>query len=171
LDGRSLIFQLSTPQDRADLWLLPFEGDRKPAPFVATPFSERNARYSPDGRWVAFTSDVSGAFEVYVRPSHESGATWRVSNRGGQTAAWRGDGREIYYLAPDNMLMAAAVSSAAPFQTGSPAPLFKLAVSDSTDPQYDVFPDGQRFLVNQQISSKEEPINVLVHWAAALKKP
>ena len=170
-DGRSLIFQLSTPRDRADLWLLPLEGDRKPAPFLATTFSERNARFSPDGRWVAYTSDVSGAFEVYVRPFHESGGTWRVSNRGGQTPAWRGDGREIYYLAPDDMLMAAAVKGTAPFQTEAPAPLFKLAVSDAIDPQYDVFPDGKRFLVNQQISSKEEPTNVLVNWAAALKNP
>ncbi len=170
-DGRSLIFQLSTLQDRSDLWLLPLEGDRKAVPFVATPFAEQNARFSPDGRWVAYASDVSGAFEVYVRPFRESGATWRVSNRGGQTPAWRGDGREIYYLAPDGMLMAALVKGTAPFQTEAPAPLFKLAVFESTDPQYDAFPDGQRFLVNQQISSKEEPINVLVNWAAALKKP
>jgi Tol biopolymer transport system component len=170
-DGRSLIFQLSTLQNRSDLWLLPLEGDRKAAPFVATPFAEQNARFSPDGRWVAYTSDVSGAFEVYVRPFRESGGTWRVSNRGGQTPAWRGDGREIYYLAPDGMLMVAPVKGTAPFQTEAPAPLFKLAVFESTDPQFDVFPDGQRFLVNQQISSKEEPINVLVNWAAALKKP
>jgi len=123
---------------------------------------------------VAYTSDVSGASEVYVRPFRESGATWRVSNRGGQTPAWRGDSREIYYLAPDGVLMAARVTGAtgaAPFQTETPAPLFKVAVPDNTDPQYDVFADGQRFLVNQQISSKEEPINLLVNWTAALKKP
>jgi hypothetical protein len=67
--------------------------------------------------------------------------------------------------------MAAPVTSTASFQTAPPAPLFKLAVSEATDPQYDVFPDGKRFVVNQQISSKEEPINVLVHWTATLKKP
>jgi Tol biopolymer transport system component len=170
-DGRSLIFEVTSPQNRQDLWLLPLEGDRKPVPFVATPFSDFNARFSPDGRWVAYTSDVSGANEVYVRAVHDSGATWRVSNRGGQTPTWRGDGREIYYLAPDGMLLAAPVKDATPFQTETPAPLFKIAVSESSDPQYDVFPDGKRFVVNQQISSKEEPINVLVNWAAALKKP
>ncbi|MGE5278984.1 MAG: protein kinase domain-containing protein [Acidobacteriota bacterium] len=170
-DGRSLIFEFSTPQSRQDLWLLPLDGDRKPVPFLATPFSERNARFSPDGRHVAYESDISGAPEIYVRPFHDSGGTWRVSNRGGQTPAWRGDGREIYYLAPDGALMATPVTSAEPFQTGTPAALFKLVVAESTDPQYDVFPDGKRFLVNQQVSSKEEPINVLVNWIAALKKP
>ena len=170
-DGRFLLFEVSTPQNRQDLWVLPLEGDRKAAPFLATPFSERNARFSPDGRWVAYTSDVSGAPEIYVRPFRETGGTWRVSNRGGQTPTWKGDGREIYYLAPDNTLMAAPVTGSAPFQTGPPAPLFKIAVSDAPDPQYDVFPDGQRFVVNQQVSSKDEPINVLVNWAATLKKP
>ena len=171
-DGRSLIFEVATPQNRQDLWLLPLEGDRKPVPFLATPFSEHNARFSPDGRWVAYTSDVSGTLEVYVRAVRESGATWRVSNHGGQTPVWRGDGREIYYLAPDGTLMAAPVKDATPFQTETPTPLFKIAVAESPDHQYDVFPDGKRFVVNQQISSKEEPINVLLNWAATLdKKP
>ncbi len=170
-DGRYVLFEVSTPQSRQDLWLLPLEGDRKPAPYLATPFNERNARFSLDGRYVAYTSDVSGADEIYVRPFRESGGTWRVSNRGGGTPAWRGDGREIYYLAPDNTLMAAFVTGTSPFQTGTPAPLFKVTVFESTDSQFDVFPDGKRFVVNQLISSKEEPINVLVNWAAALKKP
>jgi Tol biopolymer transport system component len=170
-DGRSLMISVTTPQNRRDLWLLPLEGDRKPVPYLATPFNENNARFSPDGRWVAYASDVSGTLEVYVRPFRESGATWRVSNHGGQTPAWRGDGREIFYLAPDGTLMAARVTGTAPFRTETAAPLFKIAVPEFIDPQYDVFADGQRFLVNQQISSKEEPINVLVNWAAALKKP
>jgi Tol biopolymer transport system component len=170
-DGRSMIFEATGPGGRQDLWLLPLEGDRKPVPFLATPFTENNARFSPDGRWVAYTSDVSGAPEVYVRPLREAGGTWRVSNRGGQTPTWRGDGREIYYLAPDGMLMAAPVTGAAPFQTGISAPLFKTTVPESPDFQYDVSPDGQRFLVNHRISSKEEPTNVLVNWTAALEKP
>ena len=170
-DGRFLIFEVNSPQSRQDLRLLPLEGDRKPVPFLATPFNELNARFSPDGRWVAYTSDVSGTSEIYVRPFHESGGTWRVSNRGGQTPTWKGDGREIYYLAPDSVLMAAPVTGAAPFQTGTPTPLFKVAVSDAADPQFDVSPDGKRFLVNEQISLKEEPITVLVNWTAALKKP
>jgi eukaryotic-like serine/threonine-protein kinase len=169
-DGRTLIFEISTAQSRQDLWLLPVEGDRKPVPFLATPFAERNARFSPDGRWVAYASDVSGAPEIYVRPFRESGGTWRVSNRGGQTPSWRGDGREIYYLAPDDTLMAAPVTNTSPFETGPSAPLFKIAVSESPDAQYDVFPDGKRFVVNQRISARDEPINVLVHWPAALKK-
>ena len=169
-DGRSLIFEVSSPQSRQDLWLLPFDGDRKPVPYLATPFSELNARFSPDGRWVAYTSDVSGTSEIYVRPFRESGGTWRVSNRGGQTPTWRGDGREIFYLAPDDMLMAAPVTGTTPFQTGSPAPLFKIAVAETSDFQYDVSSNGERFLVNQRVSSKEEPINVLVNWTAALKK-
>ena len=170
-DGRFLIFEVSTPQNRQDLWLLSFEGDRKAVPFLATPFSELNARFSPDGRRLAYTSDVSGAPEIYVRPFQDSGATWRVSNRGGRTPAWKADGREIYYLAPDNTLMTAPVTSTVPFQTGPPLPLFKIAVSETSDFQFDVSPDGKRFVVNQQVSSKEEPINVLVNWSATLKRP
>jgi eukaryotic-like serine/threonine-protein kinase len=170
-DGRSVIFEATIPQNRQDLWLLPLEGDRKPVPYIATHFTETNARFSPDGRWVAYTSDVSGTPEVYVRPFREAGGTWRVSNRGGQTPSWKGDGREIYYLAPDGMVMAAPVMGAAPFETGTPKPLFKIAVPESPDPQYDVSPNGERFVVNHRISSKEEPINVLVNWAAALRKP
>jgi Tol biopolymer transport system component len=169
-DGRFLLFEVSTPQNRPDLWLLPLDGDRKPTPFLATPFDERGSRFSPDGHWVSFTSDVSGAPEIYVRPFRDSGGTWRVSNHGGQTAVWRGDSREIYYLAPDGMLMAAPVTGTAPFQTGTPVPLFKPALSDTSDFQYDVFADGKRFVVNQQASTKEEPINVLVDWPATLKK-
>ncbi|HEY6928866.1 MAG TPA: protein kinase [Thermoanaerobaculia bacterium] len=169
-DGRFVIYEISTSQSRQDLWMLPLDGDRKPVPFLTTPFTERNARFSPDGRWVAYASDVSGASEIYVRPFQGAGATWRVSNHGGQTPAWRSDGREIYYLAPDNALMVASVTDTAPFQTGPPTPLFKISVFDSSDPQYDVFPDGTRFLVNQRVSSSEEPINVLVNWPATLKK-
>ncbi len=170
-DGRSMIFEASSPRGRQDLWLLPLEGDRKPVPFLVTSFSEQNARFSPDGRWVAYASDVSGTPEVYVRPFRESGGTWRVSNRGGQNPAWKGDGREIYYFAPDGMLMAAPVTGTAPFETGTPKPLFKVAVPESTDPQYDVSPNGERYLVNHRISSREEPINVLVNWVSTLKKP
>jgi hypothetical protein len=130
-----------------------------------------NARFSPDGRWVAYMSDVSGAPEVYVRPFHETGGTWRVSSRGGQTPTWKGDGREIYYLAPDGMLMAAPVTGATPFQTGPPTPLFKVAVPEAPDAQYDVAPDGKHFLVNQQISAREDPITVLLHWDATVKRP
>ena len=169
-DGRFLIFEVSTPLNRQDLWVISLDGDRKAVPFLATPFSERSARFSPDGRWVAYTSDVSGALEVYVRPFQGEGATWRVSNRGGQAPTWNPDGREIYYLAPDNTLMAAPVTRTAPLETGPPSPLFKMAVTESSDPQYDLSPDGKRFVVNQQVSSKEDPINVLVNWPAALKK-
>ncbi len=170
-DGRFLIFGTTTPQTWWDLWLLPLEGDRKPVPFLATPFAEGGARFSPDGRWVAYDSDVSGTSEIYVRPFRESGGTWRVSSRGGRTPSWRGDGREIYYLAPDSTLMAAPVTGVAPFRTASPVPLFNIASPESTDTYYDVFPDGKRFIVNQRISSKEEPINVLVNWVATLRKP
>jgi Tol biopolymer transport system component len=174
-DGRFLIYVMNTPQNREDLWLLPLEGDRKPVSFLATPYSETDARISPDGRFVAYDSDVSGASEIYVLPflesGGESGGTWRVSSRGGRTPTWRGDGREIYFVAPDSTMMAAPVTGVAPFRTAPPVPLFKIVSLESPDTHYDVFPDGKRFLVNQRIASKEEPINVLVNWSATLGKP
>jgi Tol biopolymer transport system component len=170
-DGRSVLYLINTKQGREDLWLLPLEGDRKPVPFLATPFSESDARFSPDGRFVAYDSDVSGTTEIYVRPFREPGGTWRVSTQGGVTPTWRGDSRELYFLAPDSTMMAAAVTGVAPFRTASPVPLFKIVSLESPDAHYDVFPDGKRFLVNQRISAKEEPINVLVNWAATIRKP
>ncbi len=119
-DGRFLLYQENGGQEtRLDLWILPLNGDRKPTSFLQTEFNEGDARFSPDGRWVAYVSDESGASEIYVRPFQELGGQsakaaqagkWQVSISGGDSPRWRRDGKELYYFSADNKMMAADIA-------------------------------------------------------------
>jgi len=176
-DGRSLIFQAGGARGDIDLWLLPLD-DRKPVPLVQTEFREALAQLSPDGRWLAYTSTESGRAEVYVR-GFPSGATRRqVSTQGGLEPKWRGDGKELFYLAPDRTLMSVAVTTGSTFDAGLPVRLFEtrtspLSVANAgyTRNQYVVSADGTRFLVNQPpLGAPATPITVVVNWTAALAR-
>src|SRR4029079_16386971 len=94
-DGQSLLYTDS--QLSNDVWVLPLSGDRKPIPFLTTPANENRARFSPDGHWIAYTSDESGNSCVYVQRFPASGGKWQVSEGAGVEPHWRGDGRELYY--------------------------------------------------------------------------
>ena len=151
--------------------------------FLKSSFNERHGHFSPDGRWVAYQSDESGRYEIYVRPFSGSGGAqnpggqWQVSTSGGISARWRRDGKELYYIAPDGKLMAAPIAmKGATIEPGLPTALFqtRIAYSGTSSigirPQYDVAPDG-RFLIN--VSTEEAstpPITVILNWAPALKK-
>ena len=116
-DGRFLLYYDVDPQTKSDLWVLPTDAvsdGRKPVPFLRTEFNEANGKFSPDGHWVAYESDESGRYEIYVRPfpaPDGGGGKWMVSQAGGRGPYWRGDGKELFYLAPDGNVMAAAVST------------------------------------------------------------
>jgi eukaryotic-like serine/threonine-protein kinase len=160
-----------------DLWLLPMTGDsqpRVPSPFLQTPFNEYNARFSPDGRWVAYVSDETGLNEVYVTRFPGPSGKWPVSAGGGNYPRWRADGKELFYLARDNKLMAATVKSqGTEFDVTSAQPLFDIhhPGANSRYP-YDVSADGQRFLVNTIVEQTAlPPITLVVNWAAGLHKP
>jgi Tol biopolymer transport system component len=168
-DGRFLLYRVTGDTRTNDIWVLPLSGDRTPFPFVATPFSEGNARFSPDGRWVAYTSDESGQPEVYVAPFPSGEGKWQVSTAGGEFPRWRGDGRELYYLAAGNTLTAVAVAgTAAAFQAGAPQHLFKVNLPPGPGYPYDVTPDGQRFLFNTEVAPPP-PVTVVVNWMAGLR--
>ena len=94
-----------------DIWVLPLTGDRKPYPFLKTESQENWAAFSPNGKWVAYSSTESGQAEVYVTPFPKTGAKWLVSRNGGFQARWRRDGKELFFMAPDSKLMAADVNS------------------------------------------------------------
>ena len=81
-----------------DLWVLPLEGERKPVPYLQTQFNEQMGQFSPDGRWVAYTSSESGRGEIYIQPYPADGGKWQVSTDGGRQSRWRADGKELYYL-------------------------------------------------------------------------
>ncbi len=160
---------------RSDLLVLPLFGDKKPFPFLETSFTETRGRFSPDGRWIAYASDESGQFEIYVARFPEPGERRRVSTAGGVWPRWRRDGREIVYLAPDNTLTAATVNGeVARFEVGAARPLFAVRPRPQVtlgDYPYDVSADGKRFLVNTLVEeTTSSAITLVVNWTAGLKK-
>ncbi len=136
---------------------------------VATTAEEGNGRVSPDGRWIAYVSNESGAFEVYVKPFPAGGAKWLVSTGGGHQPQWRSDGRELFYLQPDRKLIGVAVRAGADFSIGAAAALFDTRITAwaraNYGVQYAVAADGQRFLVNTAAETIV-PITLLLNWMA-----
>jgi Tol biopolymer transport system component len=121
-DGRFLLYHLTDPKTGYDLWSLPMTGnDRKPAVVVNTPFTEQNGQFSPDGRWVAYETNESGGFEIVVQPFPEPSGKWQLSTGGGKQPRWRADGKELYFIALDNKLMAVTVAaSGSTFEAARP---------------------------------------------------
>jgi Tol biopolymer transport system component/aminoglycoside phosphotransferase (APT) family kinase protein len=171
-DGRRLLFgAFALGATRADIWSLSLP-DSRPTAVVQTQFMEGGGQISPDGRWLAYHTNESGRMEVYVQPFPGPGPKWRVSRDGGQFARWRGDGKEIFFVAGDRTLMAAEVAPETAFGAGDPRALFSLRPRPRTlDYPYDVSADGRRFLVN--VTSSDEfasAITLVVDWAAGLKR-
>jgi Tol biopolymer transport system component len=175
-DGRFLLFNTptSTPRTGNDVWVLPFAGDRKPYPFLQSPFDERRAQFAPDGRWIAYQSNESGRHEVYVALFPGPGGKRRVSPTGGGSPRWRRDENELFYVGPDGKLMAATVQGwGSEFDVADVRALFSPRIRDQTNGiPYDVTPDGQRFLVNTLVESTRTPtsIELIVNWPALLRR-
>jgi Tol biopolymer transport system component len=177
-DGMFLLFTRFDPRAGNDIWAVPLSGVRNPFPLVESPAEQMFAQLSPSGRWLAYASNESGAWEVYVTGFRDRGAKRRISTRGGTEPKWRGDGRELYYLAADGRLMAADVQESANLDVRPPVPLFEthtvtpvgssMGLIDSN--QYDVAPDGRRFLVSTLPSGSTKPITVLSNWPATLRR-
>jgi serine/threonine protein kinase len=158
-DGRYMLYSVDTATN-PDLRALPLFGERKPIDVTRTPFSESNARFSPNGRWIAFQSDETGRPEIHLQPFPGPGPKVQVSGGGGTLPRWSRDGRELFYLAPDNRLMAAAISEGpGHIDAQSPRALFAL----KTTSMYEPSPDGQRFLVTAVVSDAS-PITVILNW-------
>ncbi len=170
-DGKFIVYQTFNQKTKWDLWLLPMSGDRQPSLFLQTEFSEQQAQFSPDGKWLAYTSDESGAPEVYLQTFPASGSKWRVSTSGGSQPKWRRDGRELFYIAADRNLMAVDIKLGPTFTASVPRTLFPTRVLTLTEfrNHYAVTADGQRFLINTSVA-KDNPISVVVNWMADLKR-
>ena len=164
----------SVPQQGSgdDLWLVPLGEDNKPVKFLGLPGDQINGNFSPDGRFLAYTSNESGRFQVYVQTFPLSIRKWQVSTDGGYEPRWRGDGREIYYLSEDRKLMAVPVGAGPSFAV--PKMLFQTQVPEgvtSRRTHYVPSRDGQRFLINAQSGdASPNPITVVLNWQADLKK-
>lgn len=166
-DGRHILYGDRDPDTGWDIWVLPLAGERQPIPYLQTPFQEFFATFSPDGNWVAYTSDESGQQEIYVQPFQGSGEKRRVSTGGGYLPRWRRDGKELFYLAADNHLMAVPVTSGASFTSGTALSLFPIEPTGVIRP-YDVSADGQRFIVSTAIPGETALPTVIIDWTAAL---
>ena len=167
-DGRYLVYSQISPEGRYELWLLPTTGDRKPMPFPRTAFDQLQGQFSPDSKWIAYTSNESGRQEIYVQGFPAGGPRWLVSSGGGTLARWRRDGKEIFYRALDGKLMVAAVRNVpGGLEFGTPAALFR-----TSEPQgqfsypYDVSSDGQKILalVPGEVAGDAASLSVIVNW-------
>jgi eukaryotic-like serine/threonine-protein kinase len=148
-DGRFLLYVTNSRTTSNDIWVLPLTGDRTPVPFLRTDASENWAAFSPDGKWVAYSSTDSGTIEVYVSPFPSNGKRFRVSADGGSQARWRRDSSEIFYLAPDRKIIAASVTiSGNDFTLNGYEPLFEIRHPYGAYHAFDVTADAKRFLVN-----------------------
>ncbi len=169
-NGRWLLYTEQDAKTRSDLWILPMDGERRPAPFLQTSFDEKDGAFSPDGRWIAYVSDESGNDEVYVQPFPATGAKWRVSRDGGRWPAWRRDGKEIYWLDASAALQAAAANAGIPFQVGAPQRLFETRIQNPNE-RYAVSADGKRFLVPLPVNIEAvRPLTVIENWLASVKR-
>ena len=167
-DGEFLLYD-EHAGGSSNIWAIPMDGNGKPFPVVQTPFDGHGAHFSPDARWIAYESDESGRFEVYVQPFGRSGYRQRLSTTGGGQIVWARNGRELFYIAQDGWLTAVPIASSARgerFQVGTPVRLFRTAVggAPAAERQYVVSPDGQRFLMNTVIEDTAPPITVILNW-------
>jgi len=187
-DGRYLLYIGDAPSKTFDLWVLPLEGPegavRKPFPFLQTEFEEFAGQFSPSERgtprWIAYTSNESGAYEVYVRPfspdssaTSASGGKWMVSRGGGGYPHWRTDGKQLFYRSPTGTVMVVDVTSAKPFQTGVPRRLFDSGVPLDMLLYDGMTADGKRFIFPLQRTgdgSAHVPFMVMLNWQAGLKR-
>ncbi|MBI4473928.1 MAG: PD40 domain-containing protein, partial [Acidobacteria bacterium] len=163
-DGRFILFENTDPKTQSDLWVLPTTGDRKPFVFLQTEFNEMHAQFSPDGRWVAYTSNESGARqEVYVQSFPPSRGKWLVSTNGGAWPHWSRNGKELFFLGPDQKLFVVDVKvGATTLDVGIPKPLFETQTVGGANHPYCVSNDAQRFLITSVEMESSQPITVLL---------
>jgi Tol biopolymer transport system component len=168
-DGKTVAFSEFDPVSVSDIWVVTLDGAAPRArPFLKTQFSEGGAQFSPDGRWLAYDSNESGRFEVYVRPFPQGDPKIAVSAEGGFSPIWSPHGGELFYLSPDNKMMAVTVTTGPDFRAEKPRALFDSSRYDSI---YAVSPDARRFLMMPLIPAEAAPtrINLVLNWLSELR--
>jgi hypothetical protein len=168
-DGKYILYTRHT-----DLWFVNLP-DLKKSLFLKAPSVLRNGQFSPDGKWVAYASNETGKWEIYVTSFPQPRGKWQVSVGGGEQPRWRGDGRELFYLSSDSKMMAVPVTTGVNFEARTPVALFQAAPRQPIPIfdlfAYDVSRDGQRFLINTQVKQAESaPMSIVMNWMAKLNK-
>ena len=182
LDGQNILFvryAIGSFQ-KVDLWVLPTSGDGKPRKLLQNGFTNLQAQFSPDGRYIAYTTNEQGSFQIAVQTFPDpSLGKWTITREGGTEPIWRHDGRELYYLAPDGKIMAVSIKTGSNFDAGQPTPLFQTALRQQQPApfarRYAVSSDGQRFLIassssQPSTSGNDTPITAVLNWTSILKK-
>jgi Tol biopolymer transport system component len=168
-DGKHILYNRGT-----DLWFLTLP-ELKASLFLKAVSILRNGQFSPDGKWVAYASNETGKWEIYVTSFPDARGKWQVSTGGGEQPRWRGDGKELYYLSSDRKMMTVPVTLGDKFDAGIPVVLFQATprqpVTSTDQFVYDVSRDGQRFLINTPVKQADNPpMSVVLNWTAKLNK-
>ena len=177
-DGLVAYVDLTYGPSRTDIWVQPLEGEREPEPVLATQYEERNAIFSPNGRWIALTSNRSGQTEVYVKPYPGQGGLVQISTDGGLEPMWARNGKELFYRNGEKM-MVVPIETEPTFKAEKPRVLFEgsyLYGYTAMTSNYDVTADGQRFVMVTEAPSTGSledlrgQIHVVLNWSEELKR-
>ena len=176
LDGTMLVFREGHIATATDLGVLSMDGEGPSEPLLTTEFDEVNAEFSPDGRWLAYQSDESGHYEVYVRPfPNVNEGQWQVSTGGGTAPLWAPNGRELFFLSLRGQLTAIPVQTGPSFSFGNPEVVIEQTYSGGPiGRHYDISPDGKRFLMIKQIDPDDgtarTQLILVQNWLEELKR-
>jgi len=159
----------------AELWYITSSDPTTPKPIFKNGWTVRNAQFSADGRWIAYSSNENGSWEIYVSPFPRADSKWEVSRGGGKEPRWRRDGKELFYLSADGKMMAVPVKTSGIFEAGTPVALFQThlrqPISALDHVSYDVTADGQKFLLNSKSSFvNTAPVSVILNWTSEMEK-
>jgi eukaryotic-like serine/threonine-protein kinase len=177
-DGRYLVYErrMNQNENGDNIWVLPLSnggkpGEAKPFPIVQDAFDKRAPTISPDGKWLAYQSNESGRPEIYITAFPAGGAKWQVSSNGGATPRWRRDGKELFFLDPQDNIAAVDVNTSGnAVKLGAPHTLFQAVGIQREFGPYDVTADGKKFLINSGLKEGTEPVTLVQNWPAELKK-
>jgi serine/threonine protein kinase/Tol biopolymer transport system component len=165
-DGKYILYNEYSNSANAGIWVLPMDGDREPFEFITTDFVEIHPRFSPDGKWVAYSSDESGRYEVYIAPFPGPGRKWQISSNGGLQPRWRGDSRELFFQSPSGQVMSAELENVdGELIVGADTALFDF----QNGGDYDVTDDGQKFLIIRDFDKVMTPLTLVINWNEELK--
>jgi Tol biopolymer transport system component len=170
-DGQSILFARYGKM-RAGVWLMPLSGDRQPKPlFQSQAFDQSAATFSPNGHFIAYMSNESGRWEVYVQSFPPSADKLMVSSTGGALPLWRDDGQELFYLTEDGRVMSVEIKSGAKLESSVPQQLFQTRIKFADDYPYAISPDGSRLLINIPAETNDTASMIVVlNWTSGLKK-
>jgi Tol biopolymer transport system component len=170
-DGKYVIYNQQTGNKPREIWAMPLFGDRKPFLVVSGTTMMREGHVSPNGKWISYTSSESGIPEIYVQNFPPTGGKWRVSIGGGIESSWNANGKELFYLQGTSLMAVDVDTESGSFDSkGTPRVLFDAPIANPLRNAYLTTADGQKFLINTRVETKDTlPMTLVLNWPAALK--